>query len=214
MPQPHEDPSTGRSVRAAVVRLATARATAVLPLVICLGGLVYAALPVRGMQLGMPLVTALPANTQEHQAQQAAATGFAAGVVAPTLVVVQGDGVVTRPETLTALEDLLKREPHVAGVIGPEEGQRCRPSWAGRPDLFVAPQHATAQFVVVLDEEPLDAAAVQAVEALRSPGCPPCWPAPGCPRRRQLWAETRRRSARSSTAPSSDMVKSCSPRSG
>jgi RND superfamily putative drug exporter len=162
----------GVTVRRGVVRLVRVRPVALVLALACVGGLAWLALPVRHIAVGLPLVRALPPDSEPARAADAATAGFAAGVVAPTLVVVQGAEIGTRPQALLALEDLLKQEAHVAGVLGPKEDAALT-AQAGRPvELFVAAARQTAQYVVILDTDPLDAIAVDAVDRLqdRLPG--------------------------------------------
>jgi RND superfamily putative drug exporter len=166
VPRPGDEAPMGAVVRRGLVRLVRSRAPALVVAVLCVGGLAWAALPVQRLGAGLPLVGALPSDTGPARAAAAATSGFAAGVVAPTLVVVQGQDVGTRPQALLALEELLKRQPHVAGVLGPAEDAALSQQ-AGRDlGLFVAAQKQTAQFVVVLDVDPLDATGVAAVDRL------------------------------------------------
>jgi RND superfamily putative drug exporter len=149
------------------VRVVRARAPAVVVAALCIGGLVWLAVPVHRLASGLPLVSGLPSDTAASRAAAAAAAGFAPGVVGPTLVVVQGGDLATHPQGLLALEELLKRERHVAGVLGPAEDSALSQEAGRQLALFVSPQKQAAQFVVVLDVDPLDATAVAAVDRLR-----------------------------------------------
>jgi RND superfamily putative drug exporter len=155
-----------------VVRLVRVRPVALLLAVACIGGLTWLALPVQHISVGLPLVRALPPDSEAARAADAATAGFAPGIVAPSLVVVQGANVGVRPDALLALEGLLQKEANVAGVLGPKEDATLS-AQAGRPvKLFVAAARETAQYVVILNEDPLDAKAVDAVGRLqdRLPG--------------------------------------------
>lgn len=167
VPHPSDDRAVGAAVRRGLVRLVRSRGPAVVVAVLCLGGLAWAALPVHRIGAGLPLVSALPSDTAAARAASAASAGFAPGIVAPTLVVVQGSDLVTHPQGLLALEELLKREGHVAGVLGPAEDSVLSQQAGRQVALFVNAQKQAAQFVVVLDSDPLDATAVAAVDRLR-----------------------------------------------
>jgi putative drug exporter of the RND superfamily len=172
VPVPGAERPLGMTVRRGVVRLVRARPAAVVLAAACIAGLAWTAWPVRHIAVGLPLVRALPSDTEEARAADAATEGFAPGIVSPTLVVIQGADVGTRPDALLALEGLLQHEAHVAGVLGPKEDAALSQQ-AGRPlALFVAAPRQTAQYVVVLDTDPLDATAVTAVDRLqdRLPG--------------------------------------------
>src|SRR3954451_7282324 len=167
LPRSGDGRPLGATVRRGVVRLVRVRPVAFLLALACIGGLTWLALPVQHIAVGLPLVRALPPDTEPARAADAATAGFAPGIVGPTLVVVQGADVGTRPDALLAFEDLLKREPHVAGVLGPKEDAALT-AQAGRPvELFVAAARQTAQYVVILDVDPLDATAVGAVDGLK-----------------------------------------------
>jgi putative drug exporter of the RND superfamily len=167
LPHPQEDRPLGESVRRGLVRVVRSRAPAVIVAALCIAGLAWVAVPVHRLALGLPLISGLPSDTTPARAATAAAAGFAPGVVGPTLVVVQGSQLVTHPQGLLALEELLKREPHVAGALGPAEDSALSQQAGRQLALFVSPQKQAAQFVVVLDVDPLDATAVGAVDRLR-----------------------------------------------
>jgi RND superfamily putative drug exporter len=168
LPHPGDTPALGAAVRRGLVRLVRSRGPAVVVAALCLGGLVWAALPVHRLGAGLPLVSALPSDTPAAKAAAAASAGFAPGIVAPTLVVVQGADVATKPQALLAMEELLKKEQHVGGVLGPAEDSALSQQAGRQVALFVSAQKQAAQFVVVLDADPLDATAVAAVDRLRT----------------------------------------------
>ena len=168
LPHPGDTPALGAAVRRGLVRLVRSRGPAVVVAALCLGGLVWAALPVHRLGAGLPLVSALPSDTPAAKAAAAASAGFAPGIVAPTLVVVQGADVATKTQALLAMEELLKKEQHVGGVLGPAEDSALSQQAGRQVALFVSAQKQAAQFVVVLDADPLDATAVAAVDRLRT----------------------------------------------
>jgi RND superfamily putative drug exporter len=167
LPHPNEDPPLGTAVRRGLVRIVRSRAPAAAVAALCIGGLAWIAMPVHRLASGLPLVSGLPSDTVAARAASAATSGFAPGVVGPTLVVVQGSNLITHPQGLLALEELLKREPHVAGVLGPAEDSALSQQAGRQVALFISPQKQAAQFVVVLDADPLDATAIAAVDKLK-----------------------------------------------
>ena len=167
LPHPNEDPPLGTAVRRGLVRIVRSRAPAVVVAAVCIGGLAWVAMPVHRLAAGLPLVSGLPSDTVAARAASAATSGFAPGVVGPTLVVVQGSDLITHPQGLLALEELLKREPHVAGVLGPAEDSALSQQAGRQVALFISPQKQAAQFVAVLDADPLDATAIAAVDKLK-----------------------------------------------
>jgi RND superfamily putative drug exporter len=167
LPHAGDTPAIGTAVRRGLVRLVRSRAPAVIVAALCIGGLAWVAVPVHRLGAGLPLIAGLPSDTDAARAGAAAATGFAPGIVAPTLIVVQGTDLVTHPQSLLALEELLKREQHVAGVLGPAEDSALSQQAGRQLALFVSAQKQAAQFVVVLDADPLDATAVAALDRLK-----------------------------------------------
>jgi putative drug exporter of the RND superfamily len=167
MPEPGGERPFVATVRRGMVRLVRSRFPAIVIAGACAVGLAWVALPVRHIAGGLPLISALPADTEAARAADAARQGFAPGIVAPTLVVVQGADVASRPGALLGLESLLQREAHVAGVLGPKEDATLSEQAGRSLGLFVAPAKQIAQYVVVLDVDPLDATAVGAVDRLQ-----------------------------------------------
>src|SRR5918912_2974252 len=88
VPEPGQRRAFGAVVRRGVVWLVRTRFTAVVLAAACVAGLAWAALPAHRLAAGLPLVAALPGDTEAARAADAAAQGFAPGIVAPTLVVV------------------------------------------------------------------------------------------------------------------------------
>lgn len=160
--------ASGGAVRRGLVRLVRHRAGAVVVAGLCLAGLAVAAAPARDLRAGLPFVAALPGDSEPARAARAAADGFVPGVVAPTLVHLQGAGLAgpQQRDALGRLEDLLARQPHVAGVLGPREDAALS-ALAGRDaGVFLRPDGAAARLLLVLDVDPLDATAVRAVDRL------------------------------------------------
>jgi RND superfamily putative drug exporter len=124
--------------------------------------LVAASLPLAGLRAAVSPVDALPADDPVRQAAEAAAAGFAPGIIAPTALVVSRPGITGDREQLAELERLLVAEPGVAGVLGPAD--QPLPIELG---LFLAPDGGAARFLVVLDSDPLGARAIEDLRALR-----------------------------------------------
>ncbi|WP_432824768.1 MMPL family transporter [Dactylosporangium sp. CA-092794] len=142
-------------------RLLTRRWFAAPMLVLCVAGLVLAALPARHLKLGVSFVEALPADNPTRAAANAAETGFARGILAPTEVLVEGDGVAGRTAELARLQQSLAHLPGVAAVLGP--------GTTGLPKnfaVFQSPDGGAARFLLVLSDEPLGARAVDTAARL------------------------------------------------
>jgi putative drug exporter of the RND superfamily len=157
--EPEEKVSPARE---ALARFLTSRPIAFVVVVVCTGVLAACALGLPGTKLGFRLINGLPSDTQQAEASKAASAGFAPGVIAPTIVLVQGKGVADDRVALARLEGELAQQPGVAGVIGPRE-QLVDVS----ADVFTAPQPGAARFVVILDQNPLGSGAIEDVRSLR-----------------------------------------------
>jgi RND superfamily putative drug exporter len=150
-------PRPGRFLRAVGYRTVAGTVTAVV-----LGLLVVASLPLGELRAAVSPVDALPADDPVRQAADAAAAGFAPGILAPTALVVAAPGVTGDRERLAALERLLDEQPEIAGVLGPRD--QPLPIELG---LFLAPDGGAARFLLVLDSDPLGAEAIDGLRALQ-----------------------------------------------
>jgi RND superfamily putative drug exporter len=148
-------------VRESLARFVTARPVALVVVLVCSGILALCAAGLPGMKLGFRLVSGLPPDTQQAEAAKAAAQGFAPGVIAPTIVLVQGEGAQDRA-ALASLEGEIGKQPGVAAVIGPREQIVDQPA-----DLFLAKEGNASRLVVILEHEPLDSKAIADVRSLR-----------------------------------------------
>jgi RND superfamily putative drug exporter len=117
----------------------------------------------RHMALGVSFVEALPTSHPTRQAAMQAEKGFAPGILSPTELLVQGSNVGGQTAELAKLQDAVRREPGVAAVIGPADDAIPQ---IGR--LFAAEDHSAARFLVILQDEPLGARAVQTVSRIQS----------------------------------------------
>jgi putative drug exporter of the RND superfamily len=129
----------------------------------CIAGLLWAALPVRHMALGVSFVEALPADNPTRQAATQAEKGFADGILSPTEILLQGAGVAQRTAELAKLQDALRREPGVAAVVGPADDIVPQVG-----QLFAARDGSAARYLVILKDEPLGARAVRSVSRLQN----------------------------------------------
>jgi putative drug exporter of the RND superfamily len=143
-------------------RLATNRLVAGLVAAVVIAGLLAATAPALDQRLGFTLVRGLPDTSETERAYRTAARGFAPGVLSPLLVLVEGRGLDERRQALVELQRRLAERPGVAGVVGP----RQLPPQVGL-NAFVAPDGAAARFVVILENEPLSAPALDDLEALQ-----------------------------------------------
>jgi RND superfamily putative drug exporter len=161
--------------RSAVAEFLTSRPMAGLIALVTIAGLLAAASGIRHTELGLRLGSGLPARAEVEEAAGAADRGFAAGILAPTIVLVEGEGVGERTEELARLEEELNGAPQVAGILGP----RVLPEEAPG-DVLVSEDGNAARLAVIFDEPPLDSKAIEAAReleeqlpgALRAAGLP------------------------------------------
>lgn len=143
-------------------RLLTRPVVSVVVLVACVGGLVAAAIPLRHFALGVSFVEALPSGHPARQAASQAEAGFAAGILAPTELLIQGQEVASRTAELARLQESLAAVPGVAAVLGP--GDDAIPA---ELNVFRAPDGSAARYLLVLSTEPLGARAIDTISRLR-----------------------------------------------
>lgn len=145
-----------------LVRWVTHRWVAAVVTVLLLAGLVALTLPVLGLRATVSPMAALPAEHPVREAYEAAAAGFAEGVLAPTAVIVSGPAIVDRRAALQELQAEIATVPGVAMVLGP--GDNPLPLEVG---LFLAPGGDAARYLVVLDSDPLGTEAIDTLRALQ-----------------------------------------------
>jgi putative drug exporter of the RND superfamily len=175
---PPPQPPSPWQFRERLARAATAKPAALLIAAACVAAMAAVGWKATELRLGAPLVTALPASTQEARAQAAAADGFAVGILSPTEILVLGPGVTGQTASLDRLQAALTRQPGVAGVIGPATlpsllaGLGPLTSRAGLPNPMLARSGAAARYGVIQRTDPLGSVAVSQIEALqrRLPG--------------------------------------------
>src|SRR5680860_220182 len=131
-----------------------------------------------------PLMTSTVGDTipgAKPSAARAAALGFAPGIVSPTVLVMRGGGVGRSLERLVLAQSLIERFPGVAATVGPREigilsrslqelpGSEAVPADVLRPlrQAMIAPRSDAARLVVILDDPPLGAEAIENLRYLR-----------------------------------------------
>jgi RND superfamily putative drug exporter len=210
-PAPVADPETGRSVgaepqmmrdsavagtgfRDRLARFTTAKPVAAFVALVVVVGLGIAAWQLKEARLGFSEITGLPNGYTVKVAEQQAAAGFSAGMVAPTEILLEGTGLDTKVPQLTKLETLFRREDGVATVLGPAEQSqagtlldllqaRAGSNPSGQPvpvqpgqlptskelqqlGLMVTPSGTAARYLVILDHEPYGAGAISDINRL------------------------------------------------
>jgi putative drug exporter of the RND superfamily len=142
-------------------RVLTSRPIAAIVALVTIAGLVAAATGLRQTELALRLGSGLPSDSEVQQAATAADQGFAAGVLAPTIVLLESEGLAGHADELARLEQELDQVPGVAGVIGPRE----QPVEAPR-DVLVSEDGNAARIAVILDPPPMDSEAIKAHQEL------------------------------------------------
>ncbi|MBS1861198.1 MAG: MMPL family transporter [Actinobacteria bacterium] len=135
----------------------------VMVILICLVALLAAASGLRGLELGNPIIRGLPTTTQTRQGFDEATQALGPGVVGPTMVVVEGEGVGEDQGALASLQEGIETQPGIASVLGP--AQRLGQAPAG---VFVATGGGAARFLVVLEADPDGPVAPEILERLES----------------------------------------------
>ena len=129
---------------------------------ITLGVIAVAASGLRETNLGLTLVRGLPEDAEPNVADRNAGQGFAAGIIAPTEIIVEGSGLASNREGLVRLEEQLDSADGVAMVVGPREA----------PDdlaegIVIAEGGNAARYAVVFDAPAVGGEAIDDLERLR-----------------------------------------------
>jgi RND superfamily putative drug exporter len=157
---PESDPESS-AARGRVVGLAARHP--ILVVTFCLVLLLAGASGLRHLELGNPIIRGLPTTTQSRQGYDEATQHIGPGVVGPTMLVVEGEGVGTNAAALGALREGIEEQPGVASVLGPEQGVAGLPT-----NVFVAADGSAARYLVVLDADPDGPAAPEILAGLES----------------------------------------------
>jgi RND superfamily putative drug exporter len=139
--------------------LLTRRAAAAATAIVLVVGLGLVASEARHLRLGFTLLRGQPPTSPVKIAAEDAAKGFGPGIVAPTEVLLERRGL--ERGGLVRLQRELARQPGVARVLGPG----TQPAQVRLP-LFVTQKRDAARYLLVLDEEPLSAPAIDTVTRL------------------------------------------------
>lgn len=166
-PEPGAAAPDRRPPRERIAFLSTAKPVAAALVVLTVSALVAGASGLRELDLGFTLIRGLPESSSVREADVAAAQGFAPGILAPTEVVIEQEGIGSKRDALVRLEELIALEEGVAGVVGPRE----EPADVAT-NAVVSEDGSAARMAVIFDQEPLGAAAIDDVRSLeeRLPG--------------------------------------------
>jgi RND superfamily putative drug exporter len=145
-------------------RLVTERRTAAFTAAGCVVVLVLTALPLLSLRLGLGFIQSLPEDHPVARAAAQAQEGFAAGVLSPTELLLEGPGVGRRSAELASLCRALEDQPGVAGVLGPADV----PDLPVDVDVLTTADGDAARFLIVYDSTPLGAQATSNLRELRA----------------------------------------------
>jgi len=159
---PGRTASAGPKQRASITEVLTRRRVAAVVVVACVVALGIASYPLKHMDLGLRFTTSLPSTSSVRAAADAAAAGFSPGITSPTTVLIEGKGVTSQIDGLTRLQRLIQAQPGVTGIIGPAQNFTQRELGA-----VMAPSGDAARMLLILDSDPLDARAIDAMTNLR-----------------------------------------------
>jgi RND superfamily putative drug exporter len=150
----------GRRLR--VIDHLTDRRVAAGVLLGCVGLLVLAAAPIRSLDLGVRFTSSLPADSTVTVASEAAAAGFAPGITSPTTVLIEGEDVTSDLRALSRFQGMLALQPGVAGIVGPAQNITQRAH-----GVVLSNSGNAARMLLVFDNDPLDAPAIDDLTLLR-----------------------------------------------
>jgi RND superfamily putative drug exporter len=147
--------SGGRGTRW-LARQVSGHRGAVVALVLGLAVLVPAALPVSDLRLGVSFTSGLPGDDPVARGAQVLDESGVRGVVAPTEVLVEGEGVAGQRAALGRFQEALAVQPGVAEVLGPAQNPL-----SDEYGIVFSPDGTAARFVVFFDSDPLSATAIE-----------------------------------------------------
>jgi putative drug exporter of the RND superfamily len=151
----------GRPVRSRALRAASRHPA--LTAVACGTLLLGAATGIARLDVGQTLIRGLPRDGETHQAYIQASQGFAAGVLSPTMVLLEAPGIVERRAALRRLQRRIDRLPGVALVVGPAQ-QRLDVELGA----VLARSSNAVRYLVVFRADPLGASGISRLRTLRS----------------------------------------------
>jgi RND superfamily putative drug exporter len=157
------DSAVGARLRGWVTRMLTRRWVAVPVIGLLSAGLLFAATGVRETRLGLTPIKALQPGASSARAADEASRGFAAGIVAPTELVLRKPGIARQTVALDRLARRLRRVPGTAAVVGAGEA----PEIEQVRRLFRAPDGNAVRYLVVFDHDPYGAGAIADLGRLR-----------------------------------------------
>lgn len=127
-----------------------------------LAALVAAAWGLVDTRLALTPIRGLDGDAGPARAYQQAALGFSPGIVAPVEIVVERDRIARREGALRELLRGLRRQPGIAGVVGPGLAPRLDER------LFESKSGDAVRYLVALADDPYSSYAADRVEGLEA----------------------------------------------
>ena len=182
--RPHKERPEG-PIRRALRERYKNRAMAAVICVVTGALLVGAAAFIPSMSLGFSVVGALPDDSEPKIAAEAAAEGFAPGIISPLMLVLQGKDIGDEEDKLIEFENQLEQRRGIAGVVGPEEVVSLARSLRRLPRVpqasgsgqeaaelalraVVSEDNNAARFLLIFDRPPLTGSAIDVYTELRA----------------------------------------------
>jgi RND superfamily putative drug exporter len=145
-----------------LARFAALRPVSVVVLAVVLGLVFLASRGLAETNLGFTAIRGLPDDAEEKRAAVAAGQGFADGILAPTVALVEERTGPLDTEALGQVENRLAEHPGVAAVVGPGDALAREV-----PGLIVSEEAPAARYLIVLEDEPHGGPAIDTLESLR-----------------------------------------------
>ena len=160
-PRAAGSPVESPALRSRAVEAITRRRGAITVVVAGVAVLLFAAAPVRHLDLGFSVIGSLPEESDANEAADAAARGFMPGILSPAVLLVEGNDVTDRRAALDRLQRLIEQRAGVEAVVGPANQPTSLSLGA-----VLARSGDAARYVVFLGDSPLGSAAINNLDAI------------------------------------------------
>jgi len=114
------------------------------------------------LDVGQTLMRGLPPEAEARQAYANAGRGFAPGILAPTVLLLEAPGITQERAALARLQRAIAARPGVAEVVGPRDQPLQRELGA-----VLARDGSAARMAIVFRSDPLGAGAIERLRRLR-----------------------------------------------
>ncbi len=113
------------------------------------------------LEVGNRTITGLPPGAEPAEAYRQASKGFAPGILSPSMVLVEAEGISEKRDELVRLQESISSRGRVAEVVGPRQVQTPVDFGA----IYAAGGDA-ARLLVILDADPFGNRAIRTVSRL------------------------------------------------